>query len=83
MVTGASTKQSQWSLANSGYNSSRLGFRGTEDLGGGLSASFWLESAISKDDGSTGHGAFNRRSSSVSGSTGLRVTVSLPVVASI
>ena len=30
-------------LTNSGYNSSRLGFRGTEDLGGGLSASFWLE----------------------------------------
>src|SRR5205085_11483991 len=30
-------------LTNSGYNSSRLGFRGTEDLGGGTSASFWLE----------------------------------------
>lgn len=61
-VTGATAKQSQWSLANSGYNASRLGFRGTEDLGGGLSASFWLESAISNDDGSTGIGAFNRRS---------------------
>ncbi len=34
-VTGLSSKQSQWSLANSGYNSSRIGFRGTEDLGGG------------------------------------------------
>lgn len=38
-------------LSNSGYNSSRLGFRGTEDLGGGLSASFWLEGALSPDVG--------------------------------
>jgi predicted porin len=39
------------SLTNSGYNSSRLGFRGTEDLGGGMSASFWLEAGIANDDG--------------------------------
>ena len=38
-------------LTNSGYNSSRLGFRGTEDLGGGLSASFWLEAGVNNDDG--------------------------------
>jgi len=38
-------------LTNSGYNSSRLGFRGTEDLGGGLSASFWLEGALANDIG--------------------------------
>src|SRR5215470_7863612 len=38
-------------LTNSGYNSSRLGFRGTEDLGGGLAASFWLEGALSPDNG--------------------------------
>jgi predicted porin len=38
-------------LTNSGYNSSRLGFRGTEDLGGGASASFWLEAGLSNDDG--------------------------------
>ena len=38
-------------LTNSGYNSSRLGFRGTEDLGGGLSASFWLEAGLANDDG--------------------------------
>ena len=31
--------------------SSRLGFRGTEDLGGGMSASFWLESSLNIDDG--------------------------------
>ncbi|KQT14055.1 porin [Ramlibacter sp. Leaf400] len=38
-------------LTDSGYNSSRLGFRGTEDLGGGMSASFWLEAGVNNDDG--------------------------------
>lgn len=38
-------------LTNSGYNSSRLGFRGTEDLGGGMSASFWLEAGVNNDSG--------------------------------
>jgi predicted porin len=38
-------------LARDGYNSSRLGFRGTEDLGGGMSASFWLEAGINPDSG--------------------------------
>jgi predicted porin len=38
-------------LTNSGYNSSRLGFRGTEDLGGGMSASFWLEAGLQNDNG--------------------------------
>jgi len=39
-------------LRHSGYNSSRLGFRGTEDLGGGMKASFWLEAGVGNDDGS-------------------------------
>lgn len=38
-------------IGHSGYNSSRLGFRGTEDLGGGMSASFWLEAGVSNDSG--------------------------------
>lgn len=32
-------------------NGSRLGFRGTEDLGSGLSANFWLEMGIGADTG--------------------------------
>lgn len=37
---------------NSGSNtSSRVGFRGTEDLGGGMSASFWLEGQFNTDNG--------------------------------
>ncbi|MDM0000780.1 porin [Variovorax sp. J22P240] len=46
---------SRTALTNSGYNSSRLGFRGTEDLGGGLAANFWLEMGVNNDDG-TGQG---------------------------
>ena len=42
---------SKTQLTNSGYNGSRLGFRGTEDLGGGMSASFWLEAGVANDDG--------------------------------
>ncbi len=41
---------------------SRLGFRGTEDLGGGLAASFWIESAILADTGAQQGVAWHRRS---------------------
>ncbi len=38
-------------ITNSGFNSSRLGFRGVEDLGGGLRAGFWLEGQLFNDVG--------------------------------
>lgn len=38
-------------MSNSGINSSRLGVKGTEDLGGGLSAGFHLEGALNNDKG--------------------------------
>jgi predicted porin len=41
---------------------SRLGFRGTEDMGGGLSAGFWLEAALLPDTGEVQGGMWNRRS---------------------
>ena len=70
-VNQGSVKTSKTVLANSGYNSSRLGFRGTEDLGGGLAASFWLEAPITNDDGATGVSTFARRSTvSLSGGFG-------------
>lgn len=48
-------------VGNSCLNSSRLGFRGTEDLGGGLSASFWLEAGVNNDNGTgTASSAANR-----------------------
>lgn len=44
-----STSRTQ--LTSSGNGASRLLFRGTEDLGGGLSAIFWLEAGLTPDDG--------------------------------
>ncbi|MDM0020705.1 porin [Variovorax saccharolyticus] len=70
-VRRADVTTSQTVLRNSGYNSSRLGFRGTEDLGGGLAASFWLEGALSNDDGTPGGQNWQRRSTvSLSGNFG-------------
>ena len=66
-----SLKTSRTGLNNSAYNSSRLGFRGTEDLGGGLAASFWLEAPMSNDDGNPSALTFQRRSTvSLSGGFG-------------
>jgi predicted porin len=73
-------------VTNSGYNSSRLGFRGTEDLGGGMSASFWLEAGVNNDDGTGAATNVNNQASGgalagMNGSQGLtfnrRSTVSL------
>ncbi|HEY4067816.1 MAG TPA: porin [Burkholderiaceae bacterium] len=56
--------QHMYSLASGGMNTSRLGFRGVEDLGSGLKAGFWLESGINADSGTSSDGTrfFNRRS---------------------
>ena len=65
----SSGQKANYGLTNSGNATSRIGFRGVEDLGGGLKAGFWLEGAIQNDTGSaTGGGAtsggleFKRRS---------------------
>ena len=52
-------------LSPSSNSSSRIGFRGVEDLGGGLSAVFRLEQGINLDDGTLGQGgrAFGREPS--------------------
>jgi predicted porin len=42
------------SLQSNQLNSNRLGFRGIEDLGGGLKAGFWLEAAMSNENGNMG-----------------------------
>lgn len=68
-------------LSTGGNASSRLGFRGTEDLGGGLKAGFWLEMGLQSDSGA---GQTNSSLDNVVASTatntlqfGRRATVSL------
>ena len=42
---------SQKLLSSNQLNSNRLGFRGIEDLGGGMRAGFWIEGGMNNDDG--------------------------------
>lgn len=58
---------SNMTMNNSGLSSGRLGFRGVEDLGGGLKAGFWLESDVNADTGTTSAtGKFFQRRSTLS-----------------
>jgi len=50
------------SLSQDGINSSRLGFRGVEDIGGGMRAGFWIEGALAPDTGNAGGQTWQRRS---------------------
>jgi len=56
------------SMDSEQLNSNRLGFRGNEDLGGGMGASFWLEAGFSPDVGAVGGG--NGLATAVKDSTG-------------
>jgi predicted porin len=68
---------SQNQLATDGNASSRIGFRGVEDLGGGMRASFWLEGALSADTGTQPLTSIDGGSSNANGSFQRRATVSL------
>jgi predicted porin len=50
------------SLSQGALNTSRLGLRGSEDLGGGLSAGFHLEGQVNPDNGTMTSVFWNRRS---------------------
>lgn len=62
-----------------GNTSSRLGFRGIEDLGGGWKANFWIETAINGDVGTSGATSTNNKDSVNTGGLtwGRRSTVGL------
>ncbi|MDC6168050.1 porin [Paucibacter sp. XJ19-41] len=74
----ASGAESQSLVNGDGNTSSRIGFRGSEDLGGGLKANFWIESAINVDNGTSGATSTNNKDSVSGGLTwGRRSTVGL------
>ncbi len=54
--------ESLTSMSQDGIASSRLGFRGVEDLGGGMKAGFWLEAGLNPDTGTPTGVSFQRRS---------------------
>lgn len=59
--TPAAIKRSQTAMSSGANSTSRLGFRGSEDLGAGLKAGFWLESGFTADTGGS-ELRFDRRS---------------------
>jgi predicted porin len=66
---GKGSVSNKWEQSNSGYNSSRLGFKGVEDLGGGNYAGFHLEGAFNLDNGTGGN--TNTNNQSTGATTGL------------
>jgi predicted porin len=62
--TNATGRGSVVSLDSGGYQASRLGFKGTEDLGGGLRANFQMENGFASDTGGMHDSTrlFNRQS---------------------
>lgn len=64
---GRGTEANRTSQGSGGLSSSRLGFRGIEDLGGGMKAGFWMEAGFNLDDGTGVSNTFNfNRRSTVS-----------------
>lgn len=82
---GSGSIASRTQLVSGATSTSNIGFRGVEDLGGGLSASFWLEAAVAADSGAGSPTSTNNQPSgtpaSLGGAQGLtfnrRSTVSL------
>lgn len=56
LYTKSDTAPTRWGIDPGGWWASRLGFRGTEDLGNGVSAVFQLENGFSPDTGMLGQG---------------------------
>ena len=65
------------SVITDGNTSTRFGLRGTEDLGGGLKAQFWIEGAVSMDTGASGTTSVDNIASSANGLFARRSTLGL------
>ncbi|MEJ7138257.1 porin [Amphibiibacter pelophylacis] len=53
VINGVTTETTNRGVMNSNYSGSILGFKGTEDLGGGLKANFVVEGNVSMDGGAS------------------------------
>ena len=73
----ASGASSLTRMVEGGNSNSRFGVRGTEDLGGGLKAGFWLENGSSPDTGVAAATSSNNIDSVANALFGRRSTVSL------
>jgi len=60
-ATGNPQKSTYSSFGSSAESTSRLGFRGTEDLGGGMAAFFTIETALTPNTASNSLGGTNRQ----------------------
>jgi predicted porin len=62
--SGVGSDPSELRLDSGGLSGTRIGFRGTEDLGGGLKANFVIEAGLNIDNGSNAQGglAYGRQS---------------------
>jgi len=67
-------------LVSGGNTSSRLGFRGVEDLGGGVGAGFWLEMGVNADNGT---GAASSTNNQLNGGAGCTVGNAVPAIAAL
>lgn len=67
LAHGSGSVSDKTQLKGSGYNSSHFGMRGSEDLGGGLSAAFALEAGVNNDNGA---GQGSNTNNQPTGSTG-------------
>jgi predicted porin len=64
-ATASAASTSQGRIGSSGLSTSRIGFKGSEDLGGGMQASFQLEGRLNIDTGENANyddGFFGRQS---------------------
>ena len=55
------TNSANTALSEGKRDNNKLGFRGVEDLGGGMSAQFWLEAGVNNDDGTGQAGSANNQ----------------------
>lgn len=68
---GKGSIASRWQVGAGNLSGSRLGFRGSEDLGGGLRANFWLEAGLANDSGNGQASNTNNQASGAGTASGL------------